>query len=301
MSNHNPRKAFTLVELLVVIGIIAVLISILLPSLGRARRAADTLKCQSNLRQLGIAANMYFATYKNTFPYPTTTLSVGGLWYNALDPYLGAAAGRTGATGVAADRAYTPIKQCVVWQQSGANARSSGGQDPVWEFARTYKMNTFLRRNNLPRPDPSNPTRTINDRRGHARVNDVSNASQTVFIGDGVSVDIVGEIPSQWESGQFSFEVNDFTEANPALRHNGGANILFVDGHVENVTLTTREKNLRSPQQYIKVKTWQSEFLNAAGQQVSVPPGDNRDLTRLGYTRNPKMPLIWSEPGKLHR
>src|SRR5690348_9472256 len=78
--------AFTLVELLVVIGIIALLVSILLPTLGRARRQAMTVKCLSDYRQIGNALVMYTGDNKGMCPGP---LWVGqGAVYNKNSDYL---------------------------------------------------------------------------------------------------------------------------------------------------------------------------------------------------------------------
>src|SRR4051794_30620129 len=67
-SSRSPKAGFTLVELLVVIGIIALLMSILMPSLGRARASASLVSCQSNFKQIFTALSMYANDNKGVLP-----------------------------------------------------------------------------------------------------------------------------------------------------------------------------------------------------------------------------------------
>lgn len=75
---RHCRNAFTLVELLVVIAIIAVLISMLLPALGNARVAAQRIITKSNLRQFGLAFNIYADDFRGEVPMPVYWSAVGG-------------------------------------------------------------------------------------------------------------------------------------------------------------------------------------------------------------------------------
>src|SRR5271156_915139 len=67
-NNKRPDEGFTLVELLVVIGIIAVLVGILLPVLGSARESARKAKCLSNGRSIGQAMMAYLVSSQGTYP-----------------------------------------------------------------------------------------------------------------------------------------------------------------------------------------------------------------------------------------
>jgi prepilin-type N-terminal cleavage/methylation domain-containing protein len=86
MKRRNVT-GFTLVELLVVIGIIALLISILLPSLNRARETANRVKCGNNLRQVGLAMKLY--ANENRGQFPRAQYSIGA----TLAPTYGTGAG----------------------------------------------------------------------------------------------------------------------------------------------------------------------------------------------------------------
>jgi prepilin-type N-terminal cleavage/methylation domain-containing protein len=59
MSHPDSRRRFTLVELITVVAIVAILASLLLPALARARRSAYQVVCASNLKQIGVAFELY--------------------------------------------------------------------------------------------------------------------------------------------------------------------------------------------------------------------------------------------------
>ena len=156
--SFRKRKAFTLVELLVVIGIIAILMSVLLPTLASARRAGVQVKCQASLRQMGDAFKMYAIDYKGYWPvmkWEPATVPAGApkamTWQAFLFPYLhkgtnlplASFQGNTFGAGVelqadlSALRGISPLWGCEAFR---GDAYFDPG-DPVNRYSTGYGMN----------------------------------------------------------------------------------------------------------------------------------------------------------------
>ncbi len=86
-------QGFTLIELLVVISIIAALLAILIPGLGKARAAAHRIRCASNLKQIYLALNAYMNSNNDTYPCASdpnhSVIWPGRKWRPFVSPYLG--------------------------------------------------------------------------------------------------------------------------------------------------------------------------------------------------------------------
>ena len=138
------RSAFTLVELLVVIGIIAVLISLLLPALNRARESAKQVKCLSNLRQLGQAMVAYANENRSRLPAPASYATLQD------DDYVWWEPARIGEIGL---HGFGPFLHLVnspsgyavmICPSDETNYRARTGNNGYGPFPFSYSMNSLM-------------------------------------------------------------------------------------------------------------------------------------------------------------
>jgi prepilin-type N-terminal cleavage/methylation domain-containing protein len=185
-ANPAGRAGFTLVELLVVIGIIAILMSILLPTLGRVREQANATMCASNLRQFGTVLNLYATENKGRAPIGYAGQKHAGymVWQNGWAVMGTLAEGRYLDAGIKAF--YCPSKLDPRWQfNTGENPwpppapgnvltrlgnsracvrprrpmtrRSIADSSPFWRRSRARRLPPRCSASRSMRPSPSTP------------------------------------------------------------------------------------------------------------------------------------------------
>jgi len=239
----NLAKAFTLIELLVVVAIIAVLASILLPSLQRAKRQAFIAQCMNNLKQIGVAANMYASDYNGYVMAPATWKCVG------LNPWISLASLTENKYLAWYNTTYTrPTSGSVTQPECGAYLCPQLQRDfkVYYENSGNYfniqvNYSVSLLVGALDTCSGNPPPGWRNGSYGPYAITEIKYPSRTFLAGDAVAFTDSTYAPytiacaATWGSGNDRLIGNrqlwGLTWKRATITHDG-PNILFWDGHV---------------------------------------------------------------------
>ncbi len=209
----NKARKFTLIELLVVIAIIAILASMLLPALNKARDRAKAISCMNSLKQMGLSINSYVNDFNDSLPPETTPRSSGGnLYWSSMLVWQ---------EGLSGKQLWCPAMHNASYE-SFFNSRATKTRidlnlDLNLYAGSNYGLNMTLRNTS------------------YLKVSRMRSTSRTSCIIENVHSN---NRTRGYYLTVYKYSTNDWGLVDP--RHDKTANVLYLDGHAEGIKTSSR-------------------------------------------------------------